>query len=343
MKDLGAWRALRKRQLDELLADFDLRYGEVRAAKAGRSVAGLPSEHLIPLEAAAVSIRTSAWFTEFEGAQQVNQAIVRLERLFRNEVDHIRRTQPWLTELREPVAADEPGSYPAEREMRAQLLENELWFRRLFAQIVAGDEQGQYVPSQTDRKAGRTAFSKTLGLLKKEAALFSLRDRELLAAMAHADRQLVEALPELLQRVQRSIDDARAIVERPEQTADGRIVKSRASKGARAERAAEHIGHMDGRDLVRSLVELCLKTYLACDHHVIGLLIDYPRSSAGHLRPNVLKPLIVKTAERKAANAERWRLDIAALQDVASQHALPILPVIEHWWGEPPDPEAKST
>lgn len=343
MKDLTAWRALRKRQLDELLADFALRYGEVRAARAGGAVAGLPSEHLIPLEAATVSMRTSAWFTEFEGAQRVNQAIVRLEGLFRKEVDHIRRSQPWLAELPEPVDADEPGSDPAEREMRAQLLENELWFRRLFAQIVAGDEQGQYMPSQTDRKAGRAAFSKTLGLLKNEAALFSLRDRELLAAMAHADRQLVEALPELLQRVQRSIDDARTILERPEQTADGRTVRSRASRGARAGRSAEYTGHMDGRDLVRSLVELCFKTYLACDHHVIGLLIDYPRSSAGHLRPNVLRPLIVKTGERKAANAARWDLDIAALQDAASQHALPILPVIDHWWGEPPEPKPKSS
>ncbi len=102
---------------------------------------------------------------------------------------------------------------PDECDLQAQLLENELWFRRLYAQVISIEEQGTAFPSLSDRIDGREKYQRSVKAFKQETLRLALRDRELLAALPHADRSFLEGLQDRLEALQTVLERTRNSIE----------------------------------------------------------------------------------------------------------------------------------
>jgi hypothetical protein len=165
---------------------------------------------------------------------------------------------------------------------RAWHAEQELFFLRMYTDIVAEDWRLQERFTKNERKQARETFCRVAAQLDSSVQRLQ-KDLDLmhfleLQSLSSANQALVQSLTDL-QKVRAAVQ-----VFDEKQSAGRERLRYAESKAGR-----KVLLHFDGREVARDIARCCLRSFGVCSVTVLRLLAGYERSSAAYCDDKVLK------------------------------------------------------
>ncbi len=207
--------------------------------------------------------------------------------------------------------------------------EQEMFFLRMFTDIVAEDWQLQKRLNKASRKKARKEFSDAVEQLQTTVIRLKC-DHGL---QRHLEKLGRGSLSASLQSALHDLQGVRAIVDDYDRQHDstGRASTSRIQRMRSGTDDKVRLA-FDGREIIRDIVHCCQRSFGVCDVRILRLLVDYRHSSAADYDSKVLKEQLaaaLAAEDEMPATLAHHQFDVAAVEPKDWRVALCFLN--RHW------------